>query len=87
MISTRLVFIFMPYMFYKGCSVAFTLLVKNHIGERIGEKREMNCGSVGRIIEYRNAEDIDIDFGEGRIARHKKYANFVKGSIRIPSVK
>ena len=52
--------------------------------ERLGEIRQMNDGSIGKIISYKNACDIDVDFGENRIARHKAYANFVSGKIRCP---
>lgn len=52
--------------------------------ERLGEIRKMNDGTVGKIISYKNAGDIDVDFGENRIARHKAYANFVSGKIRCP---
>lgn len=52
--------------------------------ERLGEIRQMNDGSIGKIISYKNACDIDVDFGENRIARHKAYANFASGKIRCP---
>lgn len=52
--------------------------------ERIGEVRVMNDGSTGTIVAYRNAGDIDIDFGDGRIARHKKYAHFSAGRVKCP---
>ena len=44
----------------------------------------MNDGTVGKIISYKNAGDIDVDFGENRIARHKAYANFVSGKLDVP---
>lgn len=52
--------------------------------ERLGEIRQMNDGSIGKIISYKNACDIDVDFGENRIARHKACANFAGGKIRCP---
>lgn len=52
--------------------------------ERLGEVRVMKDGRSGTVVKYRNAGDIDIDFGEGKIARHKTYANFCAGSVRGP---
>lgn len=50
--------------------------------ERLGEVKMMRDGSVGKIVKYRNAGDIDIDFGDGKIVMHKKYANFAAGSVK-----
>lgn len=52
--------------------------------ERIGEIRVMNDGSTGTIVRYRNAADIDIDFGDGKLAKHKSYAHFFAGRIKCP---
>ena len=38
-----------------------------------------------RIINYKNANDIDIYFEEyNYIAEHKKYVNFKSGRIKCP---
>ena len=52
--------------------------------ERIGMQRRMNDGNIGTIIAYRNAGDVDVDFGDGRVVKHKAYANFAAGSIKCP---
>lgn len=52
--------------------------------ERLGMRRIMHDGNIGTLITYRNAGDIDVDFGDGRVAKHKAYANFVKGSVKCP---
>jgi len=52
--------------------------------DRTGETRIMNNGMAARIIAYRKAVDIDVQFESGDTARSKKYANFLAGSISIP---
>ena len=48
---------------------------------RIGETNTANNGMKMTIIAYRRATDIDIQFEDGTIARHRSYFNFKKGSI------
>lgn len=55
------------------------------MGSRIGEEGLNNFGSKMRIINYKNANDIDIYFEEyNYIAEHKKYVNFKSGRIKCP---
>ena len=49
--------------------------------ERCGEESYTIRGERMKIIQYRNAEDIDILFDNGYIATHKRYANFKSGRI------
>ncbi len=49
---------------------------------RLGESKMMNCGSNAKIISYRNAEDIDVEFEDGTIRRKVTYYNFSKGSVK-----
>ena len=39
------------------------------------------------IIEYRNCNDIDIQFEDNTIIKHKSYNNFKKGSIQNSNYK
>ena len=51
---------------------------------RIGEKRYMTCGLEATIVEYRSYKDVDVEFEDGTIAKHKSYGNFLEGSIAHP---
>jgi hypothetical protein len=50
--------------------------------KRIGEKRLMNCGMSATIIFYKNSHDIDVQFEDGMIVKHKEYRQFTNGTIR-----
>lgn len=52
---------------------------------RTGETSINNKGYKIKIIKYNNACNIDVQFENGSIAYHKKYANFINGSIENPS--
>lgn len=49
--------------------------------ERIGEKRVMKCGLEAEVIAYRNANDIDLRFSDGRIHKNAAYHNFKNGRV------
>lgn len=49
---------------------------KNLREERIGETQINNQGLKMTIIEYRNNNDIDVQFEDGTILKHKKYNKF-----------
>ena len=48
---------------------------------RLGERRKMTCGLEAEIVEYRNCDDIDIRFEDGRIREHVRYSHFQQGSV------
>ena len=50
--------------------------------DRIGEVNRNTNGELMRIIAYRNAMDIDIQFEDGAVVRNKSYGNFKNGHIR-----
>lgn len=52
-----------------------------------GETRMMNCGLKAKIIDYRNNNDIDIQFEDGVTVYNKTCGNFKKGIIGHPTVK
>ena len=54
---------------------------------RMGEEKMMNCGEIGKIIGYENANDIDIIFPDGTIVYHKRYKAFDNGQIDHPGLK
>lgn len=52
---------------------------------RIGEEKLNNFGSKMKIIEYRNANDIDIYFEEYNwIFKNASYINYQRGNISCP---
>ena len=53
---------------------------------RIGETRTMNNGMEATIIEYRNCDDIDVQFTDGYIREHISYVCFKNGCIRNPNI-
>ena len=50
---------------------------------RVGEIVIANNGMKMKIVEYRNANDIDVQFENGVIVKNKSYANFRKGQIGL----
>ena len=55
--------------------------------KRIGETRKAKNGMTLKIIEYRNARDIDVMFVEdGYEVHHARYDTFKQGSIKNPKV-
>ena len=59
----------------------------NQVKERKGMSLTMNCGMKATILEYRNRKDIDIQFEDGIIVKHRQFGNFQKGEIANPSIK
>ena len=54
--------------------------MNNHIGETITTKSGYLC----TVIEYRNYNDIDVQFADGTLVSHRNYGAFVKGEIGYP---
>ncbi|MDE5802212.1 MAG: hypothetical protein K2I22_04755 [Lachnospiraceae bacterium] len=52
---------------------------------RLGEKKIANNGMLMTIIDYRNSNDIDIQFEDGTIVAHRDYRSFSNGSISNPN--
>ena len=50
-----------------------------------GEERIANNGMKMKIIKYNNYLDVDIQFEDGAITRHRKYEEFKKGKIGHPN--
>lgn len=47
----------------------------------IGKTKTMNCGMKATIIAYRNANDMDVQFENGVIRKHRQMCNFQHGEI------
>ena len=55
------------------------------LGNRIGEEKLNKFGSKMKIVDYRNAKDIDVYFEEYNwVAKNKQYYNFKIGNIKCP---
>lgn len=52
----------------------------------LNERRLMNNGMYATCIEYRNSEDIDVQFDDGTIVQHKVKSCFISGSIANPNI-
>lgn len=53
--------------------------------KRIGETSISKMGQKLTIINYRNCDDIDVQFEDGTIVYNKKYEKFKSGSIENPN--
>ena len=54
---------------------------ENKAKERIGEENISTNGMKMKIIAYRNAGDIDVQFEDGTIVKHKSFSHFKDGKI------
>ncbi len=69
---------------FKNCKISNPNLKKNRIIDnkgRFGEQRVMHCGMMATIIEYRKWDDIDVQFEDGTIIKHRQYTGFKNGTI------
>ena len=71
------------YNFTKGLIKHPNVLVQSKFPttDRIGETNTAKNGLKMTIIAYRNAKDIDIQFEDGTIVKHKAYSHFKNGCI------
>ncbi len=54
---------------------------ENKAKERIGEESMSTNGQKMKIIAYRNTSDIDVQFEDGNVVKHKSYSHFKEGKI------
>lgn len=60
--------------------------MRNLKEERVLETNKMNCGEICTIIEYFNANNITVQFEDGKIIKNIQYCRFKKGEIKkIPN--
>ena len=53
--------------------------------ERLGEENYNNFGTLMKIVEYKNAKDIIVEFqDEHKIKIHTRYGDFKRGKIKNP---
>ena len=51
----------------------------------LGEEHIANNGQKMKIINFNGVRDIDVEFEDGTIVRHKQYYTFKKGEIKNPN--
>lgn len=61
--------------------------IAEEITNRVGKVSTANNGMKMKIIAYKNASDIDIQFEDGTIVQHKVYRAFLTGEISHPTIK
>jgi hypothetical protein len=49
--------------------------------QKIGTTKMMKCGLLATLVDYRDYDDIDVQFEDGKVVYHKRYCNFLRGSI------
>ena len=59
--------------------------VKEPNSVHIGEESRATNGQVMRILCYRSCVDVDVEFEDGTIVRHKSFVNFKSGLIKNPN--
>lgn len=59
---------------------------KNLLSNRVGERSTATNGLMMTIINYRRSDDIDIQFSDGIIIKHKAYREFKNGNIAHPDI-
>jgi DNA-directed RNA polymerase subunit RPC12/RpoP len=52
---------------------------------REGQEVISNSGQKMKVLHYRKATDIDVQFEDGTIVEHRSYYSFLKGRIRNPN--
>jgi len=57
---------------------------RDYRSERLGKENRMNCGEIARIVGYRNRMDIDVEFANGAVVKHRQYQAFLEGRIANP---
>ena len=55
--------------------------------DKLHEKKQQLGDLVGEITRYNNANDIDVLFASGAVARGQKYKDFCRGMVLDPSLK
>ena len=57
----------------------------NYRDLRIGETRQASNGQMMTIIDYKNIDDVTIQFEDGTIVYKQRYTHYLKGYIKNPN--
>ena len=69
------------YKDFKGGCIPHPKFSTKVCKNRVGEVRRSNNGMLMKIIAYRSANDIDVQFEDGKVVKNKSYGNFKAGYI------
>lgn len=56
-----------------------------HATKFIGQKNKNSDGQLMTIISYRTTDDIDVEFTDGTVVRHRQIVDFKRGNIKNPN--
>lgn len=78
---------------FKSCEVQNPNIVRTksqngtvrRIEHRLGQEQMQFCGMKATIIQYHNADNIDVIFDDKTIVKHKQYSAFITGKIQNPN--
>lgn len=74
--------------FKRGSILNPNIKVNNkYIQSRLHEKQIMNNGQLAEIINYTDAEHVDIQFEDGTVVENKRYDTFKNGAVANPNFK
>lgn len=69
------------YKDFKGGCIPHPKFSTKVCKNRVGEVRRSNNGMLMKIIAYRSANDIDVQFEDGKVVKNSSYGNFKTGHI------
>jgi glutaredoxin len=72
---------------HTGCPYCANQVPEYTRQNREGQVIMSKSGQKMKVIRYRKAVDIDVQFEDGTIVEHRNYFNFLKGRIRNPNFK
>mgnify|MGYP001774049191 FL=1 len=72
------------YINYENAGKIIHCVLKDN--DPINKCLTMNCGMKASIIKYRSYNDIDIQFEDGTIIKHRDFRDFCKGKIANPNL-
>lgn len=57
----------------------------SYASKYLGQRRMMTCDMYAEIVRYRVADDIDVRFEDGYVAKNKSLSSFKRGEIANPN--
>jgi predicted nucleic acid-binding Zn-ribbon protein len=70
---------------HTGCPYCANQVPEYTRQTREGQEVVSRSGQKMKVLHYRKATDIDVQFEDGTIVEHRNYFNFLKGRIKNPN--
>jgi predicted nucleic acid-binding Zn-ribbon protein len=70
---------------HTGCPYCANQVPEFTRKQREGQEVTSKSGQKMKVLRYRKAIDIDVEFEDGTIVEHRNYFNFLKGAIKNPN--